>query len=89
MAGTGQRKAVILGDLVATSHHLPLPYIPAFDQYPMESMERKRKLLEDAEKHGWLLVFAHDPETISGYVGKPRRPRPAQPRQGLLAVLLR
>ena len=68
MAGTGQRKAVILGDLVATSHHLPLPYIPAFDQYPMESMERKRKLLEDAEKHGWLLVFAHDPETISGYV---------------------
>ena len=68
LAGTNQRKAVILGDLIATHHHIPLPYIAAFDLYPLESMERKRKLLEDAEKFGWMLIFSHDPETIAGHV---------------------
>ncbi|MFQ5875020.1 MAG: MBL fold metallo-hydrolase, partial [Dehalococcoidia bacterium] len=68
IVGNGRRKAVILGDLVSTSHHLPLPYIPAFDLYPMETLEKKRCLLEQAEDEGWLLIFAHDNAKVAGYL---------------------
>ncbi|MFQ5933727.1 MAG: MBL fold metallo-hydrolase [Dehalococcoidia bacterium] len=68
IVGNGRRKAAIMGDLVSTTHHLPLPYIPAFDLYPMDSLKRKKELLEQAEKEGWLLIFAHDPEKVAGYL---------------------
>ena len=68
LAGTGRRKAVIMGDLMPTTHHLPLPYIPAFDLFPMDTLEKKRELLAQAEEQGWLLIFAHDPEKVAGYL---------------------
>lgn len=68
LAGTGRRKAVMMGDLIATTNHLPLPYIAAFDLFPMDSLQKKKELLAEAEEKGWLLIFSHDPEKIAGYL---------------------
>ncbi|MCH7996608.1 MAG: MBL fold metallo-hydrolase [Chloroflexi bacterium] len=68
VTGTGRRKVAILGDLIATTHHLPLPYIPAFDLFPMDTLEKKRQLLKQAEEEGWLLIFSHDPQKVAGYL---------------------
>ncbi len=55
------RKALFLGDLVPTTTHLRLPYIMSFDQYPTETLKRKKELLARALKENWLLIFQHDP----------------------------
>ncbi|MFQ5872887.1 MAG: MBL fold metallo-hydrolase [Dehalococcoidia bacterium] len=68
IAGTGRYKAVLLGDLIATSHHLPLPYITAFDTHPMDTLQKKKEILIQAEKEGWLLIFSHDNAKVAGYL---------------------
>ena len=64
----GGEKVAFMGDLVPTAHHLDLPSIPALDQFPEETLERKRALLDKAERDGWLLVFAHGVDRKAGYL---------------------
>ncbi|MES2525128.1 MAG: MBL fold metallo-hydrolase [Gemmatimonadota bacterium] len=52
--------ACFLGDVVPTSHHLPLPWIMGYDVEPLVTLESKRGLLADAIAGRWLLVFEHD-----------------------------
>jgi glyoxylase-like metal-dependent hydrolase (beta-lactamase superfamily II) len=52
--------ACFLGDVVPTSHHLPLPWIMGYDVEPLVTLESKRALLADALAADWLLVFEHD-----------------------------
>ena len=52
--------ACFLGDVVPTSHHLPLPWIMGYDVEPLVTLESKRALLADALAGEWLLVFEHD-----------------------------
>lgn len=50
-----------LADCVPTSHHLPLPWIMAYDLYPTQTLETKRRILPEAAREGWTLFFEHDP----------------------------
>jgi glyoxylase-like metal-dependent hydrolase (beta-lactamase superfamily II) len=59
-----------LGDLIPTSSHLPLPYIMAYDLFPLTTLETKRKLLEQAYEERWWLFFQHDPKVRMGQVEK-------------------
>jgi glyoxylase-like metal-dependent hydrolase (beta-lactamase superfamily II) len=52
--------ACFLGDVVPTTHHLPLPWIMGYDVEPLVTLESKRSLLADALANDWLLVFEHD-----------------------------
>jgi glyoxylase-like metal-dependent hydrolase (beta-lactamase superfamily II) len=61
-------KVAFLGDIVPTHYHLNLPYITAFDQFPEETLERKRVMLTAAEREGWLLLFYHGGEHRAGYL---------------------
>lgn len=54
------RKIVFLGDLVPTAHHLPYPWIMAYDLYPVTTLETKQRLLPRAVDEGWLCAFVHD-----------------------------
>ena len=62
--------ACFLGDLVPTTAHLPLPWIMGYDLEPMVTLESKRRLLNEAEAEGWLLIFEHDPACGLGRVVK-------------------
>ncbi len=57
---SGGETACFLGDVVPTSHHLPLPWIMGYDVEPLVTLESKRTLLAEAMREDWLLVFEHD-----------------------------
>jgi glyoxylase-like metal-dependent hydrolase (beta-lactamase superfamily II) len=58
----GGKTMFFAADLVPTRHHLPLPWIMAYDLYPMQTLETKRKWLGEIVKHNWILAFGHDPD---------------------------
>ncbi|HEC62465.1 MAG TPA: MBL fold metallo-hydrolase [bacterium] len=63
-------RATILycADLIPTASHLPLPYIMGYDNNPLVTLEEKRKVLQQAVKEDWILVFTHDPYRKAGKV---------------------
>ncbi len=64
------RIAFFLGDLIPTVSHLPLPYIMGYDLYPIQTLDTKRWVLDQAFEGNWLLVFEHDPLIQAGHVRK-------------------
>jgi glyoxylase-like metal-dependent hydrolase (beta-lactamase superfamily II) len=66
--GDGERKAVFVADLLPTAAHLPLPYIMAYDLYPMETLAFKRAFLREAVEREHLILFEHDPAVAAGYI---------------------
>jgi glyoxylase-like metal-dependent hydrolase (beta-lactamase superfamily II) len=54
-------RALYTVDLIPTAAHLPLPYVMGYDLYPMTTLETKRRILADATREGWMLLFEHDP----------------------------
>ena len=62
--------AFFLGDLIPTVSHLPLPYIMGYDLYPLQTLETKRWVLDQAFEEEWLLIFEHDPQIQVGHVHK-------------------
>jgi glyoxylase-like metal-dependent hydrolase (beta-lactamase superfamily II) len=64
----GGERIAFMGDLVPTPYHLDLAAISAFDQFPEETLERKRDFLKQAEKEGWLIIFAHGHDQKAGYL---------------------
>jgi glyoxylase-like metal-dependent hydrolase (beta-lactamase superfamily II) len=54
-------RGLYLTDCVPTSHHVPIPWIMAYDLYPMITLETKKRVLPEAEREGWTLFFEHDP----------------------------
>lgn len=61
---TGQ-KLWYCGDLIPTSHHVRLPWIMAYDLYPLTTLEEKRRLLAQALAENWVLFFEHDPDVLA------------------------
>ena len=62
----GGETAAFVADLIPTAAHLPLPWIMGYDLEPLRTLESKRRLLEDAVRGGWRLVFEHDPVVAWG-----------------------
>ncbi|GAB1341179.1 MBL fold metallo-hydrolase [Gemmatimonas sp.] len=65
---SGGETLCFLGDVVPTTHHLPLPWIMGYDVEPLVTLESKRALLADAVREDWLLVFEHDSHVGFGRV---------------------
>jgi len=66
---SGGKTLIYLGDLVPTSAHVGLAYGMSYDLHPLENLESKRKLYEQAVAEDWILAFVHDP---AHYFGKVR-----------------
>jgi glyoxylase-like metal-dependent hydrolase (beta-lactamase superfamily II) len=59
--GDAASRAVFWADLVPTTAHVGYPWIMAYDLYPLETLENKKRWLPRAADEGWLCVFEHDP----------------------------
>jgi glyoxylase-like metal-dependent hydrolase (beta-lactamase superfamily II) len=67
---SGGKTLVYLGDLVPTAAHIGLAYGMSYDLHPLENLESKRKLYEQAVVEDWILAFVHDPVRYFGRVRK-------------------
>jgi glyoxylase-like metal-dependent hydrolase (beta-lactamase superfamily II) len=47
-------------DFMPDRHHLPLPWIPAQDLFPLDTLEAKRTFLAQAVSERWTVAFTHD-----------------------------
>lgn len=62
------KTAVYPGDILPSSHHLPIPYVMALDLYPVEVMKAKRNLYQRAINGNWLIILDHGEEVRAGYI---------------------
>jgi len=74
-AGSEKKKACYISDLIPTSNHLDLTWVMAFDLFPLETIESRKKYYAQAIPERWLTVFTHDDATPWGYVERGERGR--------------
>ena len=55
------RQIVFMADLLPSVGHIPLPYVMAYDMFPLTTLTEKKKFLTDACQAGDILFFEHDP----------------------------
>ncbi len=65
---SGGRTCAFFSDLIPSTAHLTPTWVMAYDLFPLESIENKKKLLSQAAAERWLCVFVHDAESPWGYV---------------------
>jgi glyoxylase-like metal-dependent hydrolase (beta-lactamase superfamily II) len=58
----GGKTLAFVADLFPTRHHIPLPWIMAYDLYPLQSLETKRQWISRILSRQWIVVFGHDPD---------------------------
>jgi glyoxylase-like metal-dependent hydrolase (beta-lactamase superfamily II) len=52
---------VFAADLIPMSAHIPIPYVMAYDMFPLTTLEEKKLFLENAVEKDHILFFEHDP----------------------------
>ncbi len=67
---SGGQTACYISDLIPTSWHLEPTWVMAYDLFPLESIENRKKYYARAVPERWLTMFTHDPDTPWGYVTK-------------------
>lgn len=50
-----------VADLLPSAAHIPLPYVMAYDMFPLTTLEEKEFYLNEALAHNYVLFFEHDP----------------------------
>jgi glyoxylase-like metal-dependent hydrolase (beta-lactamase superfamily II) len=55
------RTIVFMADLLPSAGHLPIPYVMAYDMFPLTSLTEKKVFLEEALTGEYILFFEHDP----------------------------
>ncbi len=60
--------ACYISDLIPTTAHIDITWGMAFDLYPLETIESKKRYYAKAIPEKWLTVFTHDPKTPWAYV---------------------
>ncbi len=73
--GKEKKKACYISDLIPTSAHLDLTWVMAFDLFPLETIESRKKYYAWAIPERWLTVFTHDDLMPWGYVERGERGR--------------
>ncbi|MEJ0103258.1 MAG: MBL fold metallo-hydrolase [Bacteroidota bacterium] len=52
---------VFMADLLPSVGHLPIPYVMAYDMFPLTSLNEKKSFLNEALENDYILFFEHDP----------------------------
>jgi len=67
---SGGKTACYISDLIPTTWHLDVTWVMAYDLFPLETIENRKRYYETAIPEQWLTVFTHDPEIPWGFVEK-------------------
>jgi len=51
---------VFMADLLASIAHIPLPYVMAYDMFPLTTLQEKKSFLSEALSINYILFFEHD-----------------------------
>ena len=65
---SGGKTAVFAADLMPTTAHVDVPWIMAYDLYPMDTLEFKRAFVADAIEREYIIFFEHDPVIAAGII---------------------
>jgi glyoxylase-like metal-dependent hydrolase (beta-lactamase superfamily II) len=65
---SGGRTAVFAADLIPTTAHIDVPWIMAYDLYPMDTLEFKRAFVAEAIEREYIIFFEHDPVVAAGII---------------------
>lgn len=60
-------------DLLPTAAHVPLLWVMAYDVAPLDTLDEKERILEEASREGWTIFFEHDAETATARIEKGER----------------
>jgi glyoxylase-like metal-dependent hydrolase (beta-lactamase superfamily II) len=53
---------VYMADLLPSAGHIPLPYVMAYDMFPLTTLYEKKAFLNEALENKYILFFEHDPK---------------------------
>lgn len=59
---------IYAADLIPLASQVPLAWIMGYDLFPVTTLDEKRKLLTEAVRSNWTLMFEHDPNFVTGKV---------------------
>lgn len=65
---SGGKTACYISDLIPTTAHIDVSWGMAFDLYPLETIESRKRYYAQAIPEKWLTVFTHDAKTPWAYV---------------------
>lgn len=54
---------VYAADLMPSTHHIPTPWVMAYDVRPLVTMAEKAPFVQEAAEQNWLFFFEHDIQT--------------------------
>ena len=52
---------VFMADLLPSAGHIPIPYVMAYDMFPLTTLNEKKSFLKEAVENDYILFFEHDP----------------------------
>ena len=70
---SGGKTACYISDLIPTTAHLDLAWVMAYDLYPLETIENRKRFYSQALPQDWLVIFTHDHETPWAYLRQDER----------------
>lgn len=53
---------VFMADLLPSAGHIPIPYVMAYDMFPLTTLNEKKSFLKEALENNYILFFEHDPQ---------------------------
>jgi glyoxylase-like metal-dependent hydrolase (beta-lactamase superfamily II) len=55
------KQILYMADLLPSVGHLPMPYVMAYDMFPLKTLGEKKIILAEAMEKGYILFLEHDP----------------------------
>ncbi len=55
------KTVVFMADLLPSIAHIPIPYVMAYDMFPLTTLHEKKSFLQQALDNDYILFFEHDP----------------------------
>ena len=53
---------VYMADLLPSVGHIPVPYVMAYDMFPLTTLNEKKSFMNEAVENDYILFFEHDPK---------------------------